>query len=56
MIKINTIDDIKKATDSELYEYFTINFIKDIPIPQATKEAFNYYIEQSEKYWTNKNF
>jgi len=38
------------------YLYARSYFIKDIPIPQATKEAFNYYIEQSEKYWTNKNF
>ena len=50
MIKINTIDDIKKATDSELYEYFTINFIKDT----AQKIGYQYtrlyyYLERKRK-------
>ncbi|MEN8957270.1 MAG: alpha-2-macroglobulin family protein, partial [Flavobacteriales bacterium] len=31
------------------------SFFKDLPIPNATKEAFDYYLKQSQTYWLSQN-
>jgi len=31
------------------------SYFLDIPIPEKSKEAFNYYKQQSEKYWTEQS-
>ncbi len=38
------------------YLYARSYFIKDVPIDKSTKEAFNYYKGQAQKYWKNKSF
>ncbi len=38
------------------YLYARSYFINDIPIPKESKEVFEYYKNQAEKYWTNKSF
>ncbi|MDD3739889.1 MAG: alpha-2-macroglobulin family protein, partial [Bacteroidales bacterium] len=38
------------------YLYARSYFIEDVPIDNATKEAFEYYKSQAEKYWKNKSF
>jgi uncharacterized protein YfaS (alpha-2-macroglobulin family) len=37
------------------YLYARSFFINDFPIPEATKEAFEYYKNQAAKYWNDKN-
>ncbi|GAB4295692.1 MAG: hypothetical protein Kow0068_20240 [Marinilabiliales bacterium] len=31
------------------------SFFKDVPVPNSSQEAFDYYITQAKKYWINKN-
>ena len=38
------------------YLYVRSFFINDIPIPEATAAAFNYYKNQAIQYWTKKDF
>jgi uncharacterized protein YfaS (alpha-2-macroglobulin family) len=38
------------------YLYVRSFFINEIPIPETSAEAFNYYKNQSIKYWTSKDF
>jgi len=38
------------------YLYVRSFFINEIPIPEATSVAFNYYKNQSIQYWTKKDF
>ncbi|MDY0314228.1 MAG: alpha-2-macroglobulin family protein, partial [Bacteroidales bacterium] len=38
------------------YLYARSFFIKEVPIPKQTKEAYEYYMDQAEKYWLNKSF
>lgn len=38
------------------YLYARSYFVKDLPIDKYTQEAFDYYKNQAEKYWTNKGF
>ena len=38
------------------YLYTRSFFIEQYPIDRASKEAYEYYLGQAQKYWTNKNF
>ena len=37
-----------------IHYLYTRSFFGEIPIPDGTQEAFDYYVSQSEKYWTDK--
>jgi uncharacterized protein YfaS (alpha-2-macroglobulin family) len=38
------------------YHYlYTRSYVKDIPLPKESKEAFDYFVGQAKKYWTETN-
>ncbi|MDR2973082.1 MAG: hypothetical protein LBU83_14350 [Bacteroidales bacterium] len=61
-------EDLKKHCDADClkkdnisymqihYLYVRSFFINDIPLPETTSAAFDYYKEQAAKYWTSKGF
>jgi uncharacterized protein YfaS (alpha-2-macroglobulin family) len=61
-------NDLKKHCDAKCLEkdnlgylhihylYVRSFFINDLPIPEATLVAFNYYKKQAAQYWTKKDF
>ena len=48
--------DLKKdhLNNLAIHYLYTRSFFMDIPITANTREAFDYYVSQSEKYWLNK--
>ena len=48
--------DLKKdhLSNIAIHYLYTRSFFMDTPISASTKEAFDYYVAQSEKYWLNK--
>jgi len=65
---VRSYKDMKKYCDSKCmaedhlgymqihYLYARSYFIDEVPIDNSTKEAFEYYKGQAEKYWKNKSF
>ncbi len=38
-----------------IHYLYARSFFTDIPVPRRSKEAFDYFISQSEKYWLDRN-
>jgi hypothetical protein len=45
----------KQLTYIHIHYLYTRSFFKDIEIPSATKEAFQYFLGQAKKYWLSNN-
>lgn len=41
--------------DLEIHYLYTRSFFKDIQMKDETKPAFDYYLDQAKKYWTNRS-
>lgn len=49
-----------KMSDNHLWQIsidylYARSYFNDVPVPDETKEAFNYYKSQAEKYWLDNN-
>jgi hypothetical protein len=50
--------DLKKDNLSSimLHQLYARSYFLDIPVPSSYKKAYNYYISQAKKYWTDRSY